>query len=914
MPRTIQPTFTGGEITPSLHSRVDLNRYHAALALCKNWFIHAQGGVSTRPGFEFVGEFINNTTRLIPFQFNTEQAYALVFGDQVMRVIRNGGYVLEPSQNITNITAANPAVVTITGHGYSNGETVYLAGTGVSALDNKYFTVANATANTFEVAEDGTGWSSGGTASRLFELTTPYTAANLFGIRFTQSADVMTLTHVSYGERELTRTDHHVWTLSTITHGTTATAPTGMQVNQIGKPSTSDERHYRYVVTTVDGNGNESQASSVFGTASLESSQSITAATQANPCVISCTSHGYSNGNTVYIDNVVGMTELNGRYFRVTGSTTNTFALEGVNSTGYTAYTSGGDVQRQIGEIKALSQTYGNQVSWLSVAGAAYYRIYKEQAINSGIFGYIGETDGDETLFTDYNLGPDISETPPEGNNPFNGAGNWPRCSTYYQQRQFFASTTNNLQTCWGSRSASFKNFDTSRPLRDDDSIQFSINAQEVNEIRHLVSLDALIAFTSGATWLVSADQDGVLTPSNVNPRKQGGYGSSDVRPLIIGETALYIQEKGGRVRDLGYTFQDDKYVGNDLSIMSEHLFTGYTIVDWCYAAEPYGTVWVVRSDGAMLTLTYLKEHQIWGWTQHDTDGEFESVCSISEGNEDAVYAVVKRTINGSDKRYIERLHTRQFSDVKDAFFVDSGLTYEGPSYTISGATQADPVVITATGHGLTNGDIVWITGVVGMTELNNLQFKVANTTANTFEITDLDGNNVDGSAYTAYASGGTAQYATKTITGLDHLEGETVAILADGNVVEDISVSGGSITMQTAASVVQVGLGYNCDLQTLNIDFRAGETIQSRKKAVVRLAMKVRDTRGLQAGITSAKLYETKERDVSMAYGSIPVKTGEQIFELGGGWTEGGQVFVRQSYPLPATVLAMIPEIDISG
>lgn len=917
MPRDMQASFVGGEITPALHSRVDIEKYHNALSRVKNFFIHAQGGVSNRAGTEFVGECRSGINRIIPFQFNTEQAYALVFSDNNLRVIRNGGYVVESAQNITNITAANPAVITVATHGYSNGDTVYLSGTGVAALDNKYFVISNSTASTFEVSADGTGWSSGGTAERLFELLVGWNQDELFDLIYTQSADVMTVNHPDYVPVEITRTAHDNWTDTPITVGSTTSAPTNIRINDIGTPSGSNNRNYRYVITAVDSNGIESVQSDIVSTNYLDAtSYTITGITTATPAVVTTSAaHGYNNGDTVFIDNVVGKTEVNGRYFRIANVTATTFELEDTFGGTYSAYVSGGTVQKEFGAINALSQTYGNQLSWDAVAGASYYNIYKENAQNSNIFGWIGETEGAETLFTDFNFSPDLSVTPPLNYNPFNGNGNKPRCSSYFQQRLFYASSINNPQTVWASKSSQFQNFDYSRPLRADDSIQFTVNDRQVNEIRHLVSMGDLVAFTSGSAFKLGADEDGVITPSNINPTRQGGYGASKVRPIVIGESALYVQEKGGKVRDLGYVFESNKYTGSDLSIMAEHLFRGKEIVDWCYCEEPYGIVWVVLNEGTLLSLTYLKEHKVWGWSQHETDGDVESVCSVSEGDEDILYLVVKRTINGSEVRYIERMKERNFATVDDWFFVDCGLTFTGSSFSITGATQADPIVITATGHDFDNGDAVRITGVVGMTEINTFLFRVANKTANTFELQDLDGNDIDGTGYTAYTSGGTVQFAAETLTGLDHLEAKSVVALADGNVDDnDLTVSSGSVSLTTPACVVHVGLQYTAEIETLNIDFPGQPTVQSRKKAVSRLAVRVRDTRGLKSGINENKLYETKERDVSMGYGNIPAKTGEQIFELGGTWTNGGQVLIRQDNPLAATILAVIPEIDISG
>jgi hypothetical protein len=842
----MQTSFSAGELAPSLHSHADLAKYRTGLALCQNWFVLAQGGITTRAGLEYISEIIDSSSaaRLIPFQFNTEQAYALLFTDQAMRVIRNGGMVLETNQNITGATQADPVVVTITGHGYSNDDDVFIDGVvGMTELNGRFFRVANVTANTFELTDyagndiDGTGftaYSSGGTAGRVFTINPPYVGADLFRIKYTQSADVMTLTHPDYTQRELTRTGHASWQMTLLTFAADISPPSaGFSITYQGTATGSDAKQYRYVVTSVNDAGEESVASGIQSTSGTED---------------------------------------------------------------------------------AIAETYGPQISWTTVAGAAYYNVYKEFSLNSGIFGWIGEADEDGSpSFTDYNYGPDMSVTPPIAKNPFNASDNFPSCATYHQQRQMFAATNNNPQTVWGTRTADFDNMDTSRPSRADDAMEATLVSRQVNEIRHLLSLGELIVFTSGGEWQLEGDQDGILTPSNLNFRAQGYRGASHVPPVVIGEAALFVQEKGARVRDLRYTFEDDKFTGNDLTILARHFFEGYEIVDWAFAQEPHSIVWAVRDDGVMLSLTYLQEHNVFAWAQHTTDGEFESVCAVSEGDQDVIYAIVKRTINGSTVRNVERMKERNFTTIEDAFCVDAGLTYTGESDVISGATQADPVVITATAHGRSNGDVIRIADVVGMTELNGNQYKVANATANTFELTDLLDQDVDGTGFTAYSSGGTAQFATTSITNLHHLEGETVVALADGNVVENLTVSAGEITLPNAASVVHVGLGYNCDFETLEVSFQ-GDVVQSRKKQVSRVALRVLESRGLSAGKDVNNLYEIRARTPAMGYDDIPSKTEEQRLGIAPGWSDYGQIYVRQGYPLPATVLAIIPEIEVSG
>ena len=922
MARDLQPSFTGGEIAPSLHGRVDISRYQSSLAECKNFFVRAHGGVERRAGYEFIANIAEGETyavRAIPFIFGSSQAYVLLLTAGYIYFVTDGGLVLSSANSITGITQANPCVVTSNSHGYSNGDEIYLSGiVGMTELNSRYFKVSNSTASTFELEDmygntvdssSFTAYVSDGDVAEVYKVATPYNESILWDIRFTQSADVMTFTNELYDPYELVRVGNNNWTMTAISFATTATTPTGLQVNQIGEPSGSTGKHYRYVVTSVDESGSESVQSDIVSTGSLEAAVAVSGATQANPCVVTTAApHGYNSGDTVFLDGLGGMTELNGRFFRISTAAPGNFTLVGVDSTSYTAYTSGGTSQREKAPIDALSDTYGNQISWVDVPDTQYYNIYKESSYNANIFGWIGETLGGDTLFSDYNFGPDMSITPPINYDPFDGVGNRPECVTYHQQRLMFGRTQNAPQTVWGTKTGDYKNMDFSRPSRDDDSLEFTIAAQQVNDIQHLVSLDDLIVFTTGGEWRVQADADGVLTPSNINPRKQSSRGSSNARPIEIGSSVLYVQERGSRVRDLQYRFEDDKYTGDDISIFASHLFDGYTIIDWTYAQEPYSMVWAVRSDGKLLSLSYLREHQVYGWSQHDTDGFVESVCSIPEGDENVVYIVVRRTISGTDYRFVERMSTLSFETVDDSFFIDSGLTYEGPTHTITGATQANPVVITATAHGLETDDIIWIRGVEGMTELNDVQYSVVKIDANSYSLRDTLNQAIDGTAYAAYTSGGTGYYCTNTITNLHHLEGETVTALIDGNAESGISVTNGSATMSVAGNKVSIGLPYSSQIQTLPILLDG--SMQSRKKNVKRVHMRVLNTRGLAAGATLNQMEDIKERTPDYNYGSIPLQTDVQRVEITGTWDNSGQIYVQQNYPLPATILQIIPEV----
>ena len=636
MATTMQRSFTAGEIAPAVRSRADLVKYTTGLALCQNMIVRPQGGVYSRPGLRYVGKVYDSSkrARLIPFSFNTEQTYALLFEEDRMRVIRDGGFILEATQSIVSVTLSNPVNVEVTGHSYSTGDDVELASIlGTTELNGRTARITVVDPNNFTLDDiDGTGYTayiSGGTVARLYTLTIPYQEADLPRLQFVQDADVMTIVHPDYDPRRLSRVTETNWTLTAVSFAPTVTAPGALTLAVVGSGAGANNKTYGYVVTVVDANGVESLP---------------------------------SPANTI--------------------------------------------------TTPSLSETAGVRITWTAVGGADYYRVYKDPSVGTGVYGWIGDTKN--ATFDDYNIGPITSDAPPEDNQPFTGVGNKPATVGYHQQRQIFGNLGNEPQSIFMTQVANEFSLRFSTPSRSDDSITFTIKAQQVNEVRHFVSLNALLALTSGGEWKLTEGQDDVLTPETIGAKIQSYNGASWVSPVVIDDTAIYIQAKGARVRDLSYTFQNDKYSGNDLSVMSEHLFEGYTIEEMAFAKEPYGVMWAVRDDGVLLGLTYQREHQVWAWHQHTTDGTFESVITIEEGSRDTPYVIVRRTINGENVRYVEYMEQRFETDPMDVFCVDSGLSYNGSAITeVGGLWHLENKNVAAvadgnevTGLTVTNGQI----------------------------------------------------------------------------------------------------------------------------------------------------------------------------------------------------------------
>tara|TARA_R110001583_G_scaffold175476_1_gene330039 strand:- start:659 stop:3121 length:2463 start_codon:yes stop_codon:yes gene_type:complete len=815
----IQPSFSGGELAPSLHARVDLAKYATGLKTCRNFLVQAHGGVANRTGTKFITETKNSAkkTRLIPFEFNTTQTYVLELGHLTMRVIKDGGLIS---------LAANPPA-------YAGSRSYDITETDSS--DVNYPFVRHSNVNYILISGTGLNVTPGTNAAvwhaltgLVIEIPTPYTETEIAEIDFTQSADIMTIVHTSHPVQELKRYSHYAWDLVPVVFGTTMAAPTNVASTRQEYDSSATETSYSYVVTSVKTDtGEESIASSATS---------------------------ISNNN--------------------------------------------------------LSNTVTNTITWTAVSGADSYNVYKSRG---GIYGFVGRATS--TTFKDDNIEADANDSPASARTIFNTSNEYPGTVVYYQQRLVFGQTNNDPQKIFMSQTGNFHNFNISEPLRDDDAVTFTIAASQVNEIRHLVPLSDLIILTSGGEWLMTAN-DGVVSPSTIQVKPQGYRGSADAPPIVIGNTIIHLQAKGAIIRDLAFALESDSYTGNDLTVLASHLFAGKTVKEWAYAQAPHSIVWVVLNDGTLAALTYMREHEVWGWSRHDTDGTFESVCTISEGDEDATYFVVNRTIGGATKRYIERYHTRVFDTVADAFFVDSGLSYDGTNtsattLTLSGGsnwTHSETLTLTANASTFVSGDPGNTFTLTIGTE--TLVCTVQAYTSATV-VTVKAGRDVP----VAFRSVATAVWSkgVDAISGMGHLEGKTISILADGNVEAQKVVSSGAITISHPASKIHLGLPIQGDVQTLNLEL-GQPTQQGKKKSISAVTLRVEESRGGKIGFDKDHLTEFKQRAYEPYGTATSLKTGDIKVTMPSTWASEGTIFYRQDDPLPMTLLAVIPEVSVGG
>lgn len=542
----------------------------------------------------------------------------------------------------------------------------------------------------------------------------------------------------------------------------------------------------------------------VNGVQAREATKAITGISKASPGVVTAVGHGYSNFDEVHISGVLGMTELNGRNFKVNVLTIDTFsllefdAITPFSTAAYTTYVSGGTCAkvRQIatpfaGALQFLrgSQpeagapmdlthplfppqtltyngttfTIGNTtfapsisapvmaalagagvveyvatavdaltgeeslagtptdggtaptsgtpqtVTWGAVTGASYYRVYRRDPTVGSVFGYIGDAAG--PTYTDYGsiplgeefLGDKETPRPPVNRSPFGSAGNYPAIVVHYQQRKMFFQTANERKGIFGSRVGSLNNFVVGNPVSPDDSVKFNEKGRG-KAITNAVALERLILWTDKSVISMNGDDTGAITPTSPGLKVTPVWGADPIPPLVVDGSAIFVAwagnlpGSGNIIRDLAFTQEGDGYRGNDLTAFARHLFKGHKIVSWDYQQSPDSIIWAAREDGALLGLTYLKEHQIAGWHRHDTDGDFrQALClnrylfqlgyttggisypSAEVMSPDEMYFQVEREINGETVTYLERMTPRNFTDIKvDAIFMDSAITYDG--------------------------------------------------------------------------------------------------------------------------------------------------------------------------------------------------------------------------------------------
>ena len=514
--------------------------------------------------------------------------------------------------------------------------------------------------------------------------------------------------------------------------------------------------------------------------------------------------------------------------------------------------------------------------------------------------------------FVDDNIAPDMGQTPPlRDAGDLNAANAYPAAVAYFEQRRCFSGSNSEPQTIYMTRSGTESDLAYTFPTQDTDRIKFRVAARERNRVRHLLPMGNLVMLTNSSEWRVTSVNTDVMTPTSISVRPQSYIGANNVQPAIINATVLFCAERGGHVRELGFDGNLQGFRTGDMSLRATHLFDNYELVDLAYGKAPYPVAWFVSTSGKLLGLTYVPEEQVGAWHQHDTTGTFESVCAIPEGEEDRVYVVVKRTINGNTRRFVERMATMEFTALEDCQFLDAFMEFDGRN------TTATTMTVTPTGgwasgasKTVTASTSTFVAGDVG----SEIRWTINGVNYGVLITAFASGTSVTGTLLAAWPAAlqntprADWSWARSSFT-VAHLPSTAVQVFGDGRVQAGATASAGGV-VTTAERLVRgcIGLGYTSKLVTLPVMMQIDGFGQGRTKNVCNTWVKLYRSAGVRIGPSDT------ESHVLDQHNKTDLRTEEVQMLVSPTWQRTGQIYVTQQTALPLTVLGMTIETSIGG
>ena len=489
----------------------------------------------------------------------------------------------------------------------------------------------------------------------------------------------------------------------------------------------------------------------------------------------------------------------------------------------------------------------------------------------------------------------------------------YPSCVSFYEQRLVFAGTESQPQTLFFSKSGDYESMDENRggTIADDDAIIYTIASNQVNAIRFLSATRTLIVGTVGGEFSVSGGgTDDPVTPTNILIKKQSNNGCANIDAIPVGNVTLFLQRAKRKIRELAYNFDVDGYVAPDMTILAEHI-TETGINEMSYQQEPNQLIWCVREDGRLVCLTYQREQQVVAWHKHIFGGAFgtgiavcESIATIPTNDKEyQTWVVVKRTINGVTRRYVEYLNEFDFdeTDNTEFNFLDSQLEYAGATTTLNTTvnTSVTSVILTSATSFTTTGTV----------KIDNELITYTGISTNTLTGCTRGTNSTTAATHTA---GATVSQVVNSVTGLEHLEAQAVSVLANGATHPERTVASGAISLARFVNKVKVGLPYTSILQTMRIDAGSQNgTSQAKTKRIYNITVRLYESIGVEVGPNLDNMESIPFRSSANPMDqSIPVFTGDKEVEFRGNYETDGHIFVRQTQPLPLTVLSLYPEL----
>lgn len=904
--------FTAGVSSPRLFARTDIERYDLGLAQGRNWVINYLGGASVRPGTEFL-DYIQDDdepARLVEFKFNTNIAntYAVLFAKDRIRFLQDGAYVLETAVAISGTTSTT--VTTSASHGYSTDDMVKIDGRTLivaSTPTGTTFTVNDAFGN---AADPST--TSPSQVQRVYTIASPYATADLVDLRVDQELNTLYITHPDYTYRKLVRTDATNWTLSTISASTSGAAPTSVTLNASGSGSAG----IVYAVTVIDVFGVEHPLAAT-GMALIENSVNFSATAGSMEVTWPTVSNAAAYKVYRSIIHPTGTEVSFGVDLGYVGRTKtprfvdNNIIPDFTNAplSIYNPFDDGRILHIEVtaggsGYTKStatVSATVGSGFSGVPIVddtGA----IVSVLILNPGS-GYTGTA----ISFGGGGSGATATATVSEA------SGNNPTASRKVQQRRVYAGTTNAQDTFVGSRIGEPENFDQSELGLISDSYTLTLDKTDATPIHNVQEgLDGMFLFTESGIWQVRGTDDGLISADTAKASPQTREGASSLHPITISREFLFQTSAKEAIKVLGPSNLPTYFVVRDVSQFSNHYFKGDNpVVSWTWAQEPDRVLWAAREDGTFLSFTYLPEEQVRAWSDHTTQGYVEDVEAVFENNQNRAYTIVRRKIGTTDKRFIERFAPLEPDSTEQMWAVDCGLTtaLTKPAAKVDVTGYSGAQTVTALSSIFASGDVgkvfragggrATVTAFSSSTEID-VTFDVPIPQA----IPEL-------TTPPQYLSGEwSLTEPSTTFSGLDHLEGMTVQVLADGAVETDKTVSGGSITLSRAASLVTVGLGYTGTMQTLPL-VAGNQNIEAHRRRITDVVMRLFKARGLEAG-DGVNNYPLPARR-NEPYGAAPDWLPDIVeLNIAQDFDQEGRLTIVKSGPVSATVLGLALQTDI--
>ena len=826
------PSFAGGELSPTMYGRTDFGKYDVGAAELSNFFVLRYGGIANRAGTKYVMTCYGKSV-LRSFRYNSEENYMLVFSDKKVSVcykgapLRNGEEIItlaapyeEHELRLIKFTQSADDMFLV----HPNHPPYVLSRYGhtdwrIQKMDIKDGPFENM--NTTETMISA----SGATGSITLTATEDYFTKDMEGmfIRLGHTVPSQQVKGVPNSGNVATKVIEDVADSGRTTMLTVV--PAGYAFEGINSTSLPSGSVYDAAANTItipkqyikdeDGNREEVVISYL-----VKRTYKHSAGFLEVDCVpggsVYVESFGFWSGNFTlekFVDGTWAQirTQTGNHSQNYSFSETNeedSIVKYRITSTSFDPNPWSDENPNQRGEISLqvfAHDYYGiAEITDVSSATAASAKVVKR----------LGAT----TATSDFSLSPWSKEK------------GYPNCAGFIEDRLFFAGTKRYGQTFWGSKGGNYNNFGTSIPTLDTDAITSMLNGGQVNGIKAIITLGEAIMLTAGGEFKVSG-RNGPLSPSNVHSQAQEYRGISDVAPVTVGSRIVYVQQQGSIIRDLGYQYDQDKYTGDDLTLLVDHLFRKHKIVSMAYQQAPYSIIWCVRDDGLLLGLTYIKEQELFAWHKHTTEGgRFIDVACIAGEDEDELYCVVER----DGKYYVEVMAPRGKTDnVAEQYFVDCGKTYSGAG--------------------------------------------------------------------------------TEAVDGLDHLEGKTVAILADGFVLPRQEVKNGKVTLNAAYKTIHVGLPIQSVFKSLPVELIGQDgSYLGRKKRVSKVMMMFHESRGGRYGRVDESMDEMKWRSTEQWGEPIGLYTGKKEINIpAASYEMTQQIVVRQDDPLPLTILSMVAEVQ---